>query len=73
MNYIENDNNGLLYANFNEKNDCIIFGTTIGFYVYTREPFKKIISRRIIGGVSIILIILIYTILELREKKVSIK
>jgi WD repeat-containing protein 45 len=54
MNFIENDENGLLYANFNENKDCIIFGTTIGFYVYTCNPFKKIISRRIIGGISII-------------------
>ena len=54
MNFIESDENGLLYANFNENKDCIIFGTTIGFYVYTCNPFKKIISRRIIGGISII-------------------
>jgi WD repeat-containing protein 45 len=54
MNFIENDENGLLHANFNQNKDCIIFGTTIGFYVYTCNPFKKIISRRIIGGVSII-------------------
>lgn len=54
MNFIENDENGLLYANFSQNKDCIIFGTTIGFYVYTCNPFKKIISRRIIGGISII-------------------
>ena len=54
MNFVENDENGLLYAKFNENKDCIIFGTTIGFYVYTCNPFKKIISRRIIGGISII-------------------
>ena len=54
MNFIENDENGLLYANFNENKDCIIFGTTIGFYVYTCNPFKKIISRRIIGGTRLL-------------------
>ena len=54
MNFQESEENGLLYANFNQNKDCIIFGTTIGFYIYTTNPFKKIISRRIIGGVSII-------------------
>lgn len=45
-------NNNLLYANYNEEEDCVIFGTKIGFYVYTLYPQKKIISRKITGGVS---------------------
>ena len=42
----------LLYANYNEDQDCVIFGTKTGFYVYTLYPQKKIISQKINGGVS---------------------
>lgn len=45
-------NNNLLYANYNEEEDCVIFGTKTGFYVYTLYPQKKIISCKINGGVS---------------------
>ena len=45
-------NNNLLCANVNEEQDCIIFGTKKGLYVYTLYPQKKIISRKIDGGVS---------------------
>tara|TARA_B110000908_G_scaffold114201_1_gene133925 strand:+ start:413 stop:1567 length:1155 start_codon:yes stop_codon:yes gene_type:complete len=45
-------NNNLLYANYNKEQDCVIFGTTTGFYVYTLYPQKKIISCKINGGVS---------------------
>ncbi len=44
----------LLFASYNQLNDCVIFGTNTGFYVYTLVPFKKIIARRITGGVSIV-------------------
>jgi len=44
----------LLYASFNQTHDCVIFGTDTGFYVYTLDPFKKIIARKIVGGVSIV-------------------
>ena len=43
----------LLYSAFNQTCDCVIFTNQTGFYVYKLEPFKKIISRRIEGGVSI--------------------
>lgn len=43
----------LLYTAFNQTGDCVIFTNRIGFYVYKIEPFKKIISRKIDGGVSI--------------------
>ena len=51
MDFTESDNN-LLYANYNEEEDCVIFGTKNGFYVYTLYPQKKIISQKITGGVS---------------------
>lgn len=44
----------LLYASYNQSNDCIVFGTYTGFYVYTINPFKKIIARKIVGGVSLV-------------------
>ena len=51
MDFSESNNN-LLYANYNEEEDCVIFGTKNGFYVYTLYPQKKIISQKIMGGVS---------------------
>ena len=45
-------NNNLLCANVNEEQDCIVFGTKKGVYVYTLYPQKKIISIKIDGGVS---------------------
>jgi len=51
MDFSESNNN-LLYANYNEEEDCVIFGTKNGFYVYTLYPQKKIISQKITGGVS---------------------
>ena len=59
MNFNNNNNTSLskknlLYSSFNQINDCIIFGTNTGFYVYTLDPFKKIIARKITGGVSIV-------------------
>ena len=53
MNF-SNYSDNLLYSSFNHTNDCVIFGTINGFYVYTINPFKKIISRKITGGVSIV-------------------
>ena len=53
MNFKKYSDN-LLYSSFNHTNDCVVFGTLNGFYVYTVSPFKKIISRKIMGGVSIV-------------------
>ena len=50
-NYSKND---LLYSSFNQTKDCVVFGTKTGFYVYTLNPFKKIIARKITGGVSLV-------------------
>jgi len=54
MNFAKYENSNILYTDFNQTKDCIIFGTVTGFYVYTLEPFKKIIARKIPGGVSIV-------------------
>lgn len=55
MNFCKYSNNSnLLYTSFNQTRDCVVFGTKIGFYVYTLDPFKKIIARKIPGGVSIV-------------------
>tara|TARA_B110000208_G_scaffold188631_1_gene248658 strand:- start:588 stop:1640 length:1053 start_codon:yes stop_codon:yes gene_type:complete len=43
-----------IYINFNQTNTYCCFGTDIGFYVYQIAPFKKVISRKIEGGVSMI-------------------
>lgn len=53
MDFSKYGDNNLLYTSFNQSNDCIIFGTKTGFYVYTINPFKKIIARKIPGGVSL--------------------
>ena len=53
-NYTNLSKKNLLYSSFNQINDCIIFGTNTGFYVYTLNPIKKIIARKITGGVSIV-------------------
>jgi len=53
MDFSKYTDNNLLYTSFNQTNDCVIFGTKTGFYVYTLNPFKKIIARKIPGGVSI--------------------
>lgn len=48
-------NSKLTYTSYNQCGDCVIFGTKLGFYVYTINPrFQKIISRQIPGGVSIV-------------------
>lgn len=45
----------IIYTSYNQTGDCVIFGTKLGFYVYTITPrFQKIISRQIPGGVSIV-------------------
>ena len=58
LNYRNNEdssvNTNLLYASFNQSEDCVVFGTNTGFYVYTLNPFKKIIARKIVGGISIV-------------------
>ena len=53
MDFTKFGDNNLLYTSFNQTNDCVIFGTKTGFYVYTIEPFKKIIARKIPGGVKL--------------------
>jgi WD repeat-containing protein 45 len=54
MNFASSTKNDLTFASMNQTNDCIVFGTNTGFYVYTVNPLKKIIARKIPGGVSIV-------------------
>jgi len=54
MNFSSSTKNDLTYASMNQTNDCLVFGTNTGFYVYTVNPLKKIIARKIPGGVSIV-------------------
>lgn len=49
-----NTPNGKIYLSFNQLKNFCCFGTDIGFYVYQITPFKKMISRKIEGGVSMI-------------------
>ena len=48
------NSSGEIYISFNqtEKYDCV--GTSIGFYIYSLNPFKKILSRKIDSGISIV-------------------
>ena len=43
-----------IYISFNQTNNYSCFGTSIGFYIYQINPFNKILSRRIDGGVSLV-------------------
>lgn len=43
-----------IYASFNHTEKYICFGNSKGFYIYNVEPFKKILSHYIDGGVSIV-------------------
>lgn len=45
-------NEGSIVVSFNQNDKHVCFGTEIGFYIYSLSPFKKIISRKIDGGVS---------------------
>lgn len=54
MNFTSSNRNELTFSSINHTNDCIVFGTSTGFYVYNINPLKKIIARKIPGGVSIV-------------------
>ena len=43
-----------VYISFNHTNNYCCFGTSIGFYIYQINPFQKVLSRKIDGGVSMI-------------------
>ena len=45
---------GEIYVSFNQSKNYCCFGTDIGFYIYQISPFKKIISRKIDGGIKLI-------------------
>ena len=47
-------NESRIYVSFNHNHTYCCFGTNIGFYIYEINPFKKMISRKIEGGVSLI-------------------
>jgi len=47
-------NSGKVYISFNQTEEYACFGTPIGFYIYCLNPFKKVLSRKISGGVSIV-------------------
>jgi len=51
---ILNTPNGEIYISFNQLKNFCCFATDIGFYVYQISPFKKMVSRKISGGVSMI-------------------
>ena len=46
--------NGDIFMSVNQDKNFCCFGTDIGFYIYQIAPFKKILSRKIDGGVSIV-------------------
>lgn len=47
-------NSSNIYISFNQTEKYACFGTPIGFYIYSINPFKKILSRKIDCGVSIV-------------------
>ena len=42
------------YISFNQTEKYACFGTSIGFYIYSLNPFKKVLSRKIDSGISIV-------------------
>ncbi len=49
-----NTKSGDMYISFNQTEKYACFGTPIGFYIYSINPFKKILSRKIEQGISIV-------------------
>jgi WD repeat-containing protein 45 len=45
---------GEIYVSFNQTEKYACFGTSIGFYIYSLNPFKKILSRKIDSGISLV-------------------
>ena len=43
-----------IYISFNQTNNYSCFGTSIGFYIYQINPFNKVLSRKIDGGISLV-------------------
>ena len=43
-----------IYISFNQSEKYACFGTSIGFYIYALNPFKKILSRKIELGISLV-------------------
>lgn len=43
-----------IYISFNQTEKYACFGTSIGFYVYSLNPLKKILSRKIDSGISLV-------------------
>ena len=48
------DNSDDIYISFNQTEKYACFGTPIGFYIYSLCPFKKILSRKIELGISLV-------------------
>tara|TARA_B100000575_G_C23142084_1_gene664970 strand:+ start:3983 stop:5035 length:1053 start_codon:yes stop_codon:yes gene_type:complete len=48
------NNSGEIYISFNQTEKYACFGTSIGFYIYSLNPFKKILSRKIDSGISLV-------------------
>ena len=46
-----------LYSTLNQLKDSIVFGTPSGFFVYSVNPFKKILAREIPGGIKLVRIL----------------
>lgn len=46
--------NSEIFINFNQSKAYCCFGTPIGFYIYSLNPLRKVLSRKIEGGISII-------------------
>ena len=44
----------LLYVSFNKDSSCISCGTEKGFQIFGTNPFRKIVSRELGGGIEII-------------------
>ena len=43
-----------VYMSFNHNYSHCCFGTSVGFYIYQINPFTKVLSRKIEGGVSLV-------------------
>lgn len=52
MNWINIDQNKILYLNFNQDASCFCVGTEEGFLIFSVHPFKLLVNRPMGGGIG---------------------
>ena len=62
---MENKKTKLLFAGFNQDNQCFSVGTSNGFIIYNTEPFKKNFERLLEGEIAMVIMLYRTNILAL--------